>query len=268
MKLSFSTLGTPHYDIDQTIAIAQANGYQGVEIRAMRGTVDLVSLPEFTSDLAITNSKFKAAGINVVCIGTHVKFCDAGKANQDAMLENARVNLEIAQGLDAGVMRIFAGPVPHLQGYLETIKWIREGHARLVELCKKYNVTPCIETHDDFSISPRVLEVIEGIDGMGVVWDIVHSYRFGETMAQTYAALGKYIKHVHIKDSKDYSPYHADCPLNGEGTIPIAEACNVLKDGGYNGYLSFEWEKLWHPEIEEPEVAIPHYADYMRNILR
>ncbi|RYG31354.1 MAG: sugar phosphate isomerase/epimerase, partial [Chitinophagaceae bacterium] len=29
--------------------------------------------------------------------------------------------------------------------------------------------------------------------------------------------------------------------------------------GGYQGYYSFEWEKLWHPEIEEPEAALAQY---------
>jgi hypothetical protein len=34
----------------------------------------------------------------------------------------------------------------------------------------------------------------------------------------------------------------------------------VLAKAGYTGYYSFEWEKRWHPEIEDPEVAFPHYA--------
>jgi hypothetical protein len=37
---------------------------------------------------------------------------------------------------------------------------------------------------------------------------------------------------------------------------------------GYRGYFNFEWEKRWHPEIEEPEVAIRHYADAATDYLR
>ena len=36
---------------------------------------------------------------------------------------------------------------------------------------------------------------------------------------------------------------------------------------GYKGYYSFEWEKRWHPEIEDPEVAFPHFAETMRRYL-
>jgi hypothetical protein len=41
----------------------------------------------------------------------------------------------------------------------------------------------------------------------------------------------------------------------------------VLAKGGYRGYYCLEWEKRWHPEIEEPEIAFPHYAKVMREYL-
>ena len=36
---------------------------------------------------------------------------------------------------------------------------------------------------------------------------------------------------------------------------------------GYQGYYCFEWEKKWHPEIEDPEIAFPHYAKLMAEYL-
>jgi sugar phosphate isomerase/epimerase len=51
--------------------------------------------------------------------------------------------------------------------------------------------------------------------------------------------------------------------LTGDGTVPIRLIVKVLVASGYEGYYSFEWEKAWHPEIEEPEVAIPHFAKVM-----
>ena len=41
----------------------------------------------------------------------------------------------------------------------------------------------------------------------------------------------------------------------------------MLAKGGYRGSSGFEWEKAWHPEIEDPEVAFPHYAEFMRRAL-
>jgi hypothetical protein len=41
-------------------------------------------------------------------------------------------------------------------------------------------------------------------------------------------------------------------------------AVDLLRKDGYKGYYSFEWEKLWHPELEEPDLAIADYAQAMR----
>jgi hypothetical protein len=47
----------------------------------------------------------------------------------------------------------------------------------------------------------------------------------------------------------------------------VREQVKVLADGGYGGFYGFEWEKKWHPEIEPPEVAFPHYAKTMATYL-
>ena len=41
----------------------------------------------------------------------------------------------------------------------------------------------------------------------------------------------------------------------------------ALYGAGYAGWLAVEWEKKWHPEIEEPEIAFPHYARVMGEYL-
>jgi hypothetical protein len=50
----------------------------------------------------------------------------------------------------------------------------------------------------------------------------------------------------------------------GKGEAPIFEGIDALAGGGYPGYYSFEWEKLWHPEIEEPAIALADYPGVMR----
>ena len=47
----------------------------------------------------------------------------------------------------------------------------------------------------------------------------------------------------------------------------VASWINTLIDSGFAVAKSFEWEKRWHPEIEDPEIAIPHYAKVMREYL-
>ena len=73
-KLGFSTIGCPDYTVDQVVALAKDNGYAGIEIRFLRGTVDLLSLPELSPQgLPDTRRRFADAGIDVVSIGTSVR---------------------------------------------------------------------------------------------------------------------------------------------------------------------------------------------------
>jgi predicted xylose isomerase-like sugar epimerase len=48
----------------------------------------------------------------------------------------------------------------------------------------------------------------------------------------------------------------------------VRRQIETLAKAGYRGYYSFEWEKRWHPDIEEPEVAISQYAEIASDYLR
>ena len=41
---------------------------------------------------------------------------------------------------------------------------------------------------------------------------------------------------------------------------------DVLRNADFDGFVNFEWEKGWHPEIEEPDFAMPHFARYMAEL--
>jgi sugar phosphate isomerase/epimerase len=52
--------------------------------------------------------------------------------------------------------------------------------------------------------------------------------------------------------------------LTGEGEFPLNGLKSALRELRYDRFLSFEWEKKWHPEIETAEVAIPHFVKWFR----
>jgi predicted xylose isomerase-like sugar epimerase len=50
--------------------------------------------------------------------------------------------------------------------------------------------------------------------------------------------------------------------------VPVKRQIEALARIGYKGFYSFEWEKRWHPEIAEPEVAFADYATVASGYLR
>jgi hypothetical protein len=39
---------------------------------------------------------------------------------------------------------------------------------------------------------------------------------------------------------------------------------DALRRLDYDQFLSFEWEKKWHPQIPDAEVALPHFVHWVR----
>jgi sugar phosphate isomerase/epimerase len=55
--------------------------------------------------------------------------------------------------------------------------------------------------------------------------------------------------------------------LVGHGRVSFAKALAAIRELNYDGYISFEWEKYWRPEIEAPEVALPDFINAVRNLV-
>jgi sugar phosphate isomerase/epimerase len=265
-KLGFSTLGCPSYDIDQVIALAQNNNFSGVEIRFIRGEVDLPKLGEFSpARIRETRRRFDDGGIRVVCIDTSVRMNALDEGERRKQLESARIHCAIAVGLGARYLRVFGGSIPQQQDRQATLDAIAKGLSQVADETSARGVISLLETHDHFSTSERILDLFSrGASGnLGILWDTLHTYRHGESGAHTWTQLGQRIKHIHLKDSAESSAEGFRLVLTGEGTVPIPAFLELLKTASYNGHVHFEWEKAWHPEIAEPEVAIPHFARYM-----
>lgn len=265
IKYGFSTIGCPNYDIPQVIELAKANGFEGIEIRFLRGTVDLLSLAEFTTDLADTRRRFDDAGIKVVGINTGVRMVSLDPAVRKQQLAAAQAQLEIAQALGADYLRLFGGPIPPEQDREQTLDAVAQGLGQIADLTHAGGVQSLIETHDSFCKADTILDLFRrgASDKLGVLWDTLHSYRHGDSGEESWSKLGDRVRLVHVKDAYTATPEKFDFALTGEGNVPVKGFLDLLEREGYDGYVNFEWEKGWHPEIAEPDVAIPHFARYV-----
>src|ERR671934_716245 len=137
-------------------------------------------------------------------------------------------------------------------------------------IAEQAGVTIVLETHDAFSSARRVAAILDRVDSprVAALWDSHHPYRVGETPQDVIEALGPRIAHVHVKDARRTTPDGSDWQLVllGEGEVPVREQLQALDRHGYTGYVSVEWEKKWHPEIAEPEIALPQHIRWLRSV--
>jgi sugar phosphate isomerase/epimerase len=269
ISFGFSTLGCPAYGVDQIIAMARENGYSGVEIRFLNGTIDLSSLPELShAKINETRQRFEDAGVAVVGIGSSLKMVSLDPAFRAQQMEAASAVIAIAEGLGARYLRVFGGTLPPDQARERTLDGIAEGLSDIGRRSIYRGVMSLIETHDDFCRSASVLDLYRrGMsEDVGILWDTLHTHRHRESATDTWSQLGPRIRLVHVKDAFVATPETFDLALTGEGRVPIASFIRLLEAEGYDGFVNFEWEKGWHPEIAEPEIALPQFMAKMAEL--
>lgn len=244
MKLAFSTLSCPDWTWERILDEAARLGYDGIEIRGVEGEMYLPRIRPFLPEsIDQTKQRLSALGLEICCLGTSVMLHDP--ATFDQAVQEGRDSIDLAQQLGVPFIRIFGEKIPDPANRKATIEAVSRGFGELAVYADGRGVTVLMETHGDFSSSKSLLEVLEGSCGSakGILWDINHPYRLaGEQMELTYSRLSAYIKHVHIKDTRGQGHASKHC-LVGQGDLPVVEAVDLLKRGGYEGWLSFEYKK-------------------------
>ena len=278
MKVSFSTLGCPDWTLRQVIDLARRERYDGIELRFIQGDAALWRRPEFTGPgLADTVAELGGAGLVVSCVDTSCFFHAPDPSERQRTLEEGRRMLALAAALGAPGVRIFGDRVQPGATRQATEGWIAEALHALGEEAAAAGLETWLETHGDFASAEATSAILAraGARGVGVVWDPANAFaESGERPSEGFRGLAGFVRHVHLKDIRLVSSSGAAkaapaCQpmLIGTGQFPAGEVVTLLCEAGFAGHVSFEWEKRWHPSIEEPEVALPHFARWFRKAL-
>ena len=267
MKLAYSTLACPRWTVEEAVAAAVRYGYDAIEWRLADGEIIEPDTPqsvrrrlrEVSADNGIANA----------CLDTSCRVVQASPEERTAVIEAAQRMIDMAVELGTSLLRVFGGPLPDGTTRSMLLAPTAEVLHAICTYAAERDITVVLETHDAWSTSVDVLKLTQAAASPAarVLWDIHHTFRAGEAPAQSVALLGSAIAHVHVKDGRPNgsSPGTWELCLLNEGTVPLREACSALRHSGYDGYLSLEWEKKWHPEIAEPEIALPQAISWLQS---
>ena len=274
LPLSFSTLGCPTWPWQKILDFAAERQFAAIELRGILENMDLGRVPELAPDrIPEAKRQLAAHGLTVSCLGASAQMHDMDPVKHAAQLDEGRRFIDLAQALGAPYVRVFGNEYVKDVPRDEMLAHIAGALHELGDYAKPKNVTVIIESHGDFTDSPSLLELLQRADSPNValLWDAHHTFVSGkEEPEDTVRQLGRYIRHVHLKDSIPAGPTSNDrrYVLTGRGQVPVKRQIAALVKLGYRGYYNFEWEKRWHPEIEEPEVAFTQYATVAAAYLR
>jgi sugar phosphate isomerase/epimerase len=266
MKLAFSTLGCPAWSLDQILAAAREGGYDGVEWRGYREEMELPRASIFTGAARKeTRQRFRDAGLDFACLSSSVRLSDPAPEAQRRERDSLEAYAELAAFLGSRLVRVFGGNLSSGERRGEALPRMAAFLRELGDVAAAHGVTVVLETHDAFSTGAQVAALLRLADhpAVGALWDLHHPYREGEAPEETVQVLAPFLRHAHVKDSRD-----GRYCLMGEGDVPLGAMIGLLRARGYEGWISVEWEKRWHPEIADPEEVFPQYARCLRELLR
>jgi sugar phosphate isomerase/epimerase len=271
MKLAFSTLGCPQWELERIAQAARNYGYAAIELRAIGGDLDLLNRPEFQPGTVETTRRWLAdQTLSVCCVDSSCTFDSRDADERHKQVEVAVRHCELAANLGAPLIRIFPDKIQAGAMREETRANIAAGLREVAQRAPD-GVRVGLETHGDFARGHQAAEIVSLADhpSVAVIWDVANSLAAGDSIEEAAREVAPHLAHVHLRDARAIEGWEHWLPvLAGRGAVSFTAAVNALRKLNYEAYISFEWEKYWHPEIEEPEVALPDFIQAMKAIFQ
>jgi len=264
-KWGISTLGCHELDLPAICKLAQKHEICHLEIRSL---ADCLNLPEYF-DVTYSDDPNAIGRIlnqhrqNIVALNSGFSLMGGDENARNELLAFARW----AERLKIPYIRVFGGgsmKEPLSQSDLATcvknLQWWEQERDK-----NKWSTRIALETHDGFSSGARCLQLQETFGApLDIIWDTHHTWKTGdESAVQTWDKIGSMVRHIHVKDSipvpSARHPYTYVLPGNGD--FPITEVYRILQEKNYQGVVSLEWERKWHPYLPELETALAALAE-------
>ena len=274
LPISFSTLGCPAWNLDKILNFAEQYGFAAIELRGLEGNLDLPSHAAFSAqNIEQTKRAIASRGLRIACVSSSTSLHESELSKRNQELADARRFIDLAATLNAPYVRVFGNSPDSEKPVVPNAKLkelVASGLHELGEYGGRRKVTVLIESHDDFTSSADLGEVLQRADSahVGLLWDAYHTFvGSNENPESTVRNLHRWIRHTHLKDSVG-SGNDRKYVLTGQGNIPIQRQINSLRSSDYPVFYCFEWEKVWHPDLIDPEIAIPDFARVVGGYLR
>lgn len=231
-------------NLDKQLEVIAKLGIRHIEMRGVNGK----GLVEYSlEEVKAIKDKLDAAGVSLSAVGSPI-----GKINiTDEFEPHFQLfchTVEIAKIMKVPYIRMFSFFIPEGE---DPYRYRDEVFKRLDIMCEYAKAHDIILLHENEKdiygdTAPRCLEILERFYGnhFKAVFDFANFVQCGQDTIEVFDMLKPYVEYVHVKDAlwdtKDVVPA-------GMGDGNVKAILSLLKESGYQGYLSLE----------------PHLADFV-----
>lgn len=291
MRIAGHTMGTPEYTVTEAIELLHKIGADGVEIVVQDGYRS--GIPCHCDEKILDAVKHSAEenAISISCLTPYNShFNSLDETVRQAEIEDIRRVIDYCQYLDAHYIRIYggnlvAGDTKDLEARREKLI---ESLRYLGDLAAQKGVILIVENHfNTMAVSAK--------DSAALIRDTAHpavrilydqanlTFTGNEGYEEAISLQQQYVSYMHVKDlvfqegkafvssdvsHPDESERNVNTRIVGEGILEWPRILKMVKDQGYDGWLSLEYERRWHPDdIPDASIGMKKSIEYLRSIL-
>ena len=267
MKIGFSSLVCPSWDLPTIVSQASELGYDGVELRGVRGELQLTRIPALRANPGSTRQMFAGANVELASLVSSCTFDSRQRVELARNRETLQEYIEMAAELRCPRVRIFLGDVQKGEARQSTLARIAEEPTTIAPSAAEHGVTVLIENSGDFAGSTDAWYICDYVahPAIRVAWNPCTAMMLCERPTNSIPRLASRIGMFLVSDGRfDESGYMSGFEVPGEGNVELSRAIDLLKGVFYSGYLMFSWPKLWEPSLASPSDVLPRVQQFLR----
>jgi len=278
MKPAFSTIACPDWTLDRIVPFARDAGYAGVELRSFGQTgggqsgSDLACEPCFTGAQKL-RELFEHQGVEPACIATSIRYDQIvfppiiGRVigDFDRPVRETKLAVETAASIECPFVRVFAFELEH-ESRANGLRRIIQRLELAATTARNTGTRLLLENGGSFPTGADIREIIDRIASpfLAAAYNPAVAWAAGEDPTQGVRTLGAALENVKLRDMLIGDPETGKpgqpAPL-GEGDldlggIGIEGFVGKLASTGFDGWITYEHDRLWWPGLGDPEELL------------
>lgn len=271
MKFVGHTMGTPDQTVAEAIGLYAEAGLDAIEIVSQDGGKFWIDAPEeLVQEVMNASQKLPDGVITLTPYYWHINNADETIRREN--IECMKRAVQLAKRMGAKFVRAYGG-TDNAGGTMEE-NWdrAREALKEIAPVAEANDIIVIVENHPGTmtrtgEATAKLLKEV-GSTHVKALYDpanVMHDTQ--EAWEYTFETQKDVIAYVHCKDYYMEGQERRACSV-GKGIVPWDQIMKKLQDMGYDGYVSFEYEKRWYPDqLEDAKIGVPECAAYIKSVL-
>lgn len=276
------TMATPEMEMLDALAMFAELGFDGTEVISMTiqeqgdrhgpaaGDARIFSHDWPSDEIGGVARTARGLGVPFMTVTQYVKAVNSPDAGErGASVDAVSRYVDFAEAIGARFVRVYGGA----DGFgPDSRADLMDSIRKLARAAEAKGITLLVENH------PGTL-ALTGEDTAAIVREVGHPsvralydpanvlYHSHEAWRETLSRQQGLVAYVHVKDYRVEEDKRVACPV-GEGVVPWPDILRVLRDWGYDGPLSYEYERKWNrDQLPDARTGLKSSLAYVKQLL-